>query len=73
MSKKTNEEIKVISESPKRRPYASKIAVILGGGYEFGFDGEACLLTDEKCKVRAENGAHGKQCSVADIHHKLQT
>jgi hypothetical protein len=52
MSKKKNEEIKVISESPNRRPYASKIAMILGEGLEFGFDGEACLLTEEKCIVR---------------------
>jgi len=52
MSKKKNEEIKVIFESPNRRPYASKIAMILGEGLEFGFDGEACLLTEEKCIVR---------------------
>lgn len=52
MSKKKNEEIKVISESPNRRPYASTIAMILGEGLEFGFDGEACLLTEEKCIVR---------------------
>lgn len=48
MNKKKSEEIKIISESPKRRPYASKIAIVLGEGYEFGFDGETCLLIDEK-------------------------
>ena len=52
MSKKKIEEIKVISENPNRRPYASQIAMILGEGFEFGFDGEACLLTEEKFIVR---------------------
>jgi len=52
LSKNKDKEIKVIFESPNRRPYASKIAMILGEGLEIGFDGEACLLTEEKCIVR---------------------
>lgn len=52
MSKKRTEEVKVIAESPKRRPYASKISLILGEGLEYGFDGEACLLIDTNYIVR---------------------
>ena len=52
MGKRKADEIKVISASPTRRPYASQIAIVLGEGHEFGFDGEACLLTDEMSIVR---------------------
>ena len=52
MGKRKIEELKVISESPKQRPYASKISFVLGKGHEFGFDGEVCLLTGEKAIVR---------------------
>lgn len=54
MSKKKTEEVKAISESPKRRPYASKISLVLGEGLKFGFDGEVCLLLDTNCIVRVQ-------------------
>lgn len=52
MNKRKAEEIEAIADSPKRRPYASKISLVLGEGLEYGFDGEACLLIDENCIVR---------------------
>lgn len=52
MNKRKAEEINVISNSPKRRPYASRIALILAEGLEYGFDGEACLLLDGDFLVR---------------------
>ncbi len=57
VSKRKAQEINVIVNSPKRRPYASKISLVLGEGMEYGFDGEACLLTNEAfiVKVKPEN------------------
>lgn len=43
--KRMTSERKVISESPKRRPYASKVTLVLGKGNVYDFDGEVCLLT----------------------------
>lgn len=52
MNKKTHKEINIISNSPKRRPYASKITIVLEEGFEYGFDGETCLLLDGDFLVR---------------------
>lgn len=54
MKKRKVEEINVISDSPKRRPYASKIALVLAEGLEYGFDGEACLMLDGDFVVRVK-------------------
>lgn len=46
MDKKSSLEIHTISKSPKRRPYAAKIAIALPEGLEYGFDGETSLLLE---------------------------
>jgi hypothetical protein len=52
MNKKAFTEITTISGSPKRRPYASKISIILPEGLEYRFDGETSLLLDVPYIVR---------------------
>lgn len=52
MNKKTNLEIHTIANSHNRRPYASKIAIVLPKGLEYGFDGETSLLLEEPYIVR---------------------
>ena len=52
MNKKTRLEIHTIANSHKRRPYASRIAMVLPEGLEYGFDGETSLLLDEPYIVR---------------------
>jgi|SRR4028119_2177369 len=52
MSKKKPEPTKIIDESPNRRPYGAKVGIILDQGYELPFQGEACLLVDDKSIVR---------------------
>ena len=63
MSRRRTEELSIISDSPKRRPYASKISFIIGGGSKYNFDGEACLLfeNDYITKIKPENsGRHDR-------------
>ena len=52
MSKKKPEPRQIIDESPKRHPYGAKVGIILDVGDELGFNGEACLLVDDKSIVR---------------------
>lgn len=52
MNKQTFTEICTISNSPKRRPYASKISIILPEGIEYRFDGETSLLLEVPYIVR---------------------
>lgn len=52
MSKKKPEPRQIIDESPNRRPYGAKVGIILDKGYELRFQGEACLLVDDKSIVR---------------------
>ncbi|MDD2338472.1 MAG: HEPN domain-containing protein [Geobacteraceae bacterium] len=52
MNKKSYSEIFTISNSPKRRPYASKISIALPEGLEYRFDGETTLLLDAPYIVR---------------------
>ena len=52
MSKKKPEPRQIIDESPNRRPYGSKVGIILDNGYQLRFQGEACLLVDDKSIVR---------------------
>jgi hypothetical protein len=52
MNKKAFSEIITISSSPKRRPYASKISIILPEGLEYRFDGETSLLLEVPYIVR---------------------
>ena len=51
MSKKKPEPRQIIDESPNRRPYGSKVGIILDNGYQLRFQGEACLLVDDKSIV----------------------
>jgi hypothetical protein len=63
MNKQTFTEISTISNSPKRRPYASKISIILPEGIEYRFDGETSLLLEVPYIVRiepAKETANGK-------------
>ncbi len=63
MNKKAFTEITTISDSPKRRPYVSKISIILPEGLEYRFDGETCLLLDVPYLVRikpAKETTNGK-------------
>jgi hypothetical protein len=52
MSKKKPEPRQIIDESPKRHPYGAKVGIILDVGDELGFNGEACLLVEDKSIVR---------------------
>jgi hypothetical protein len=52
MSKKKPEPRQIIDESPNRHPYGAKVGIILDKGYELPFQGEACLLVDDKSIVR---------------------
>lgn len=52
MSKKKPEPRQIIDESPNRRPYGAKVGIILDKGYQLRFQGEACLLVDDKSIVR---------------------
>ncbi len=52
MSKKKPEPRQIIDESPKRRPYGGKVGIILNVGDKLPFQGEACLLVDDKSIVR---------------------
>ncbi|MEG5040742.1 MULTISPECIES: hypothetical protein [unclassified Microcoleus] len=52
MSTKKPEPRQIIDESPKRHPYGAKVGIILDVGDELGFNGEACLLVDDKSIVR---------------------
>lgn len=52
MNKKRIEELKIIDEHPKLRPYGSYISFILGDSLEYGFDGETSLLLDAAYIVR---------------------
>lgn len=52
LGKRNLKEINVITNSPKRRPYASKITMVLEEGREYGFDGETCALFEGDFIVR---------------------
>ena len=52
MSKKKPEPRQIIDESPNRRPYGAKVGIILDNAYQLCFQGEACLLVDDKSIVR---------------------
>ncbi len=52
ISKKKPEHRQIIDESPNRRPYGAKVGIILDKEYELRFQGEACLLVDDKSIVR---------------------
>jgi len=52
MSKKKPEPRQIIDESPNRRPYGAKVGIILDKGYQLRFQGEVCLLVDDKSIVR---------------------
>jgi hypothetical protein len=52
MSKKKPEPRQIIDESPNRRPYGAKVGIILDNAYQLRFQGEACLLVDDKSIVR---------------------
>ncbi|MEH2133875.1 MAG: hypothetical protein V7K86_25340 [Nostoc sp.] len=41
-----------IADKPKFRPYGSKVDIILGDTYQFGFDGESCLILGNDLIVR---------------------
>lgn len=52
MRKKKPEPRHRISDSPNLCPYGAKVRIILDEGYKLGFNGEACLLVDDKSIVR---------------------
>ena len=72
-NKKYIKEICIISESTKRRPYASKIKFVLPDGLGYGFDGECSLLLDCNfiVRIKPEHGndkqTFGKQRLTAII------
>jgi hypothetical protein len=71
LPKKSLNEIKVIYESPKRRPYASKINFELPKGLSYGFHGECCLLVDRGVIVRIKPEAEDNQQNISTHKHSV--
>lgn len=51
MPKNKPEARTIISSSPNRRPYAAKVKLVLDKTDEYGFDGEASFLLDDKQSI----------------------
>lgn len=52
MSQKRLSKRHLIVERADRRPYGSKVGIILSNTYQFGFDGESCLLLSNDLIIR---------------------
>lgn len=52
MSKKRLSKRHLIAERPDRRPYGSKVGIILSNTHRFGVDGESCLLLNNDMIIR---------------------
>lgn len=65
LGKRSLKEINIITNSPKRRPYASQITMVLEEGREYGFDGETCALFEGdfivRIKPEKENSKNGSK------------
>lgn len=69
INKKYIKEIKVISDSTKRRPYASKINFELPDGLDYGFDGECSLLINGSFIIRIIPDTNNEKNSITKQKH----